>query len=253
MEERPPPCLNAPIAEAVLELRCTRPDGLALDSLAALHRAETARYPHVHTLHAVEAEFHAKLDESTQNPVTSTARQTPAGFVGISADRLQVFHARRDGFVFLRLSPYAGWADFSAEARRLWTAYREIASRALISRVAIRTINRLEFLAPMADPASFLRTMPLIGSGVGSTISNFYMQVEVPQPEIEGVAIITEATVDPPSPQRIAFVLDIDLWRTADLPQDESSLWELLGRMRRKKDDIFEACMTDRTREGFRQ
>jgi len=37
------------------------------------------------------------------------------------------------------------------------------------------------------------------------------------------------------------------------VPQDDEALWELLERMRSKKDAVFEACITDRARETFKQ
>ena len=46
-------------------------------------------------------------------------------------------------------------------------------------------------------------------------------------------------------------ILDIDVSREANLPQNEDGLWELADRMRVHKNTAFEACITDRARELF--
>jgi uncharacterized protein (TIGR04255 family) len=250
MSERPP-YPNAPIAEAVLDIQCSLGEGVTVDAFAAMQTAESARYPHKQKLEAIKAQFQAQFHDKPEEPFAASAQRTLSGFRSASGDGLQVFHATINGFLFSRLRPYEGWEAFSSEARRLWTSYRTAATPASIARVAIRTINRLEFPAPIADPGEYLRTMPTIGEGVGKSIDGYFMQVVVPQPDIEGVAVITEAIDQPSSADRVAIILDIDLWRTVNLPQDDVALWELLDRMRHKKDDIFEACITDKTREAF--
>ena len=44
------------------------------------------------------------------------------------------------------------------------------------------------------------------------------------------------------------MVLDIDIFRTEDLPGNEAQLWELLEQLRQAKNMVFEACITDQTR-----
>lgn len=247
------PYPNAPIAEAVLEIQCSVGEGVGLSALEAVQAGESERYPRRHKFNEMRAQFQAHVQGDSSEPIAGSAQRTQSGFVSVSEDQLQVFHARLDRFVFARLRPYLGWEAFSAEARRLWAVYRAATNPVSIDRIAIRTINRLVFPAPIKDPGEYLQTMPTIGDGVGKSIDGYFMQVAVPQPEVEGVALITQAVDQPQSPDQIAIILDIDLSRTTSLPQEDTGLWELLGRMRHKKDDVFEACITDRTRELFTQ
>ena len=65
------------------------------------------------------------------------------------------------------------------------------------------------------------------------------------------LAVITEAIDRTADPGRTAVILDIDLWRDQDVPQSDAELWTLFEALRNRKDDVFEACITDETRKEF--
>jgi uncharacterized protein (TIGR04255 family) len=75
------------------------------------------------------------------------------------------------------------------------------------------------------------------------------MQVTLPAPAVGGLVTLTETVAVPQVPGTTSLVFDLDLYRTEQLPQDEDGLWNLLERFRDEKDAIFEACITDKTRE----
>ncbi len=244
------PYPNAPIVEAVLEIQC-RAGGVSASELRSIFDAEREAYPQRQEISNVAMELQAKFQKS-EVPVTATSTRTPAGWAAISADRLQIVRVLTDRFAFSRLQPYLGWAQFSAEAKRMWSSYRDVARPTSLTRLAIRTINRLEFSGPMADPSEYLQTLPVVGEGVGDRVEGFFMQVVVPQPAVRGTATITEATAPTQNASSVALILDIDLWRTEDLPSDDDDLWSILASLREQKDALFEACITDKTREMFR-
>jgi uncharacterized protein (TIGR04255 family) len=47
-------------------------------------------------------------------------------------------------------------------------------------------------------------------------------------------------------------VLDIDVFRTVDIPQTDPELWDLFEQLRKKKNEVFEACITEEARRLFR-
>jgi uncharacterized protein (TIGR04255 family) len=55
----------------------------------------------------------------------------------------------------------------------------------------------------------------------------------------------------PPVAGHTAFILDIDLYRTENLPAG-NELWPLFDTLRAWKNKLFEACITDRVRELIR-
>ena len=49
----------------------------------------------------------------------------------------------------------------------------------------------------------------------------------------------------------MSLLLDIDVSRMDELPQNDEGLWAFVDRIREYKNMIFEACITDRARELF--
>jgi uncharacterized protein (TIGR04255 family) len=78
------------------------------------------------------------------------------------------------------------------------------------------------------------------------------MQVRQPYDDVKAQCIINETLVPPEVPNTVAVVLDIDLFREVDIPQEPEGLWSLFDELRHKKDEIFLGCITDRMREAFK-
>jgi uncharacterized protein (TIGR04255 family) len=49
----------------------------------------------------------------------------------------------------------------------------------------------------------------------------------------------------------ISLLLDIDLFRTSEIPGNEDDLWRVVDSARPLKNRIFEACITNETRALF--
>jgi uncharacterized protein (TIGR04255 family) len=77
------------------------------------------------------------------------------------------------------------------------------------------------------------------------------MQLHQPHDDIKAMCIINQALVPPEMPETVGVILDVDLYRTSDLPQDEDGIWSMFDLLRDRKDDVFEGCITEKTRELF--
>ena len=154
-------------------------------------------------------------------------------------------------FTFSRLSPYERWDKFREEAKRLWDIYRSVFKPTMLRRLAVRYINRIDI--PLKDRSvdlkHFLRTFPEVSPAMTQDITNCFMQLELPQDDLGAVLQLTEAVIPPVKPDTLSVVLDIDLYREQDTPCDEKEIWEFFERLRTRKNEIFEACITDRTRK----
>jgi uncharacterized protein (TIGR04255 family) len=49
-----------------------------------------------------------------------------------------------------------------------------------------------------------------------------------------------------------AFIVDEDIAKEGDPPQNDDAIYALLNQIRVKKNEIFEACITPRARELFK-
>jgi uncharacterized protein (TIGR04255 family) len=149
-----------------------------------------------------------------------------------------------------RLAPYEGWQPLRDEAKRLWVAFREKTQPTKVTRLAVRYINRLD-MPSQSELKDYLRTSPEVSPELPQGLSGFFMQLTLPQPDIRGTLVLNEAGVPSGRPEVASVVLDIDLFREEDVGQSEEWIWDYLESLRRRKNEIFEACITDRLRELF--
>ncbi|MCI0458310.1 MAG: TIGR04255 family protein [Gemmataceae bacterium] len=233
-----------PIREALIEVQVTLPASVTTDTLVQMGQEET--YPTQGKLYFQQAVLVAGAGVSPE-PGPSLI-----GHSFQSRDGKQIVHARLNGFLFSRLQPYEGWEPFRNEARRLWEVYRAVTRPEAITRVAVRYVNQLDIPLTDADLREYVRLLPALPVGLSAPVSHFFMEVQIPQEDLQGMLILREATLTPASPGLASVLLDIDLFRTTELPQEERSLWDFVERLRTRKNHVFEECITDRTRELIR-
>ena len=238
---------QAPIAEAIIDLRVGFTAPLEVAHLDAAFSNERERYPACKRLQQGLGQF------EFGPRVSSSAATEEIGLAFISADEKQVVQFRRNGYTFSRLKPYESWQPFSNEARRVWEVYRRELSPGSIDRLAVRYINRIQLPRSIDDLSVWLKSYPEIAAGVSKSVSGFFMHVTIPQLDLNGALNLIE-TLDEGSSEKVgvAVILDVDLFRTVDVPQDEESIWDYFEQLHVRKNDVFEACITDKTRELFR-
>jgi len=78
-----------------------------------------------------------------------------------------------------------------------------------------------------------------------------FMQLQVPQTDLdpEAMAVINLAITDPEQPSQVSVLLDFDIYRIEDMDPRSESVWAALNQFRLRKNSLFEACITDNTRE----
>ena len=234
-----------PITEAIIDFQVELPDEVMA---ADLDRCEDSAYPSKHVLAETVGQFDIG---PTASPTSSSTTSRAVGFLFKSGDEKQLYQVRLGGFTVNRLSPYEGWESFSGEACRLWAIYRRVAWPRKVTRLAVRYVNRLD-IPQGAEMKDYLRTSPDVSPDIHQGLTNFFMQMTIPQADIRSTLILNEAAGPLGQDGAASVILDIDLFRVADLGEDEDWLWEFLERLRERKNQIFEACITDRMREAFR-
>ena len=129
--------------------------------------------------------------------------------------------------------------------------YRTAVQPQRITRLAVRYINRLELPLPIAELKDYLRTSPEVSSALPQNLAGYFMHLTIPLPDIKSTVMLTETPAASPDPKVVSIILDIDLFRSLEIPSTEEELWDLFEVLRVRKNDVFEACITDRTRESF--
>ena len=234
---------RAPIAEAVIDIQAKLPATVTLDMLTQAQAEEQARYPTRRNRMALEAQVLAGPQ------VGASATQTQLGYVFLSADERRAFQSRLNGFTFNWLAPYKRWEDFRDEARRLWAVYRAIVEPEAITRIGIRYVNSLHLPLPMRDLKDFLRTLPEVSPDLPQSLSGYVMQLQIPQEDLRAMLILNQAMLPPSRPDAVSVLLDIDLFQESAGLLSEDDLWAGFEELHAREDQIFEACITEQTRE----
>lgn len=234
-----------PITEAIIDLRVELPPELSLTELNKAHRGEEATYPIVEQLHAA----YGQMQIGPQ--VSATAGRQHIGYLFRSGDGKQIYQARLDGFTMSRLAPYENWNALRDEARRLWDLYRSVAKPSKLIRLAVRYVNRIDIPLPLNDFKDYLRTVPEVSPDLPQGLAGYFMHIAIPMEDIKSLVLINETIIEPTSQNVMSVVLDIDIFRTADLPTTEQGIWAFFEELRARKDNVFEGCITDKARELF--
>lgn len=240
---------RAPIAEAVFDIRV---DELEPAVLSRIRPYVDVGYPsrEESVLSGAEIE-HGPLGISTKSV------RKMNGFRFTSEDGKQIVQMRSDGFTFSRLAPYEEWNVFYAESRRLWLAYINLVGRVRLNRIALRYINEIQVPSSELRIDDYLSTRPEISGDMPAPTSGFFLSLEVPIPALGVISHIVE-TVLPNADESLGarLVLDIDVFCPLEQVEftDSTSMDHLdtaFTKLRRAKNHVFEASITDKSRRMF--
>ncbi len=240
--------LNPPITEALLDIRVTLPKEVTIEQLAVFHEDIKTSFPTRKERYS--GAFQIKTGFAPEIVTTSNRID---GFLFHSQEGKKIVQARIDGFTFNKLKPYSNWEDFSGEAKYLWDHYLAIAKPINVVRLALRYINRIELPLPFSDFREYILNIPEIAPGVPNSLSGFFMQLSIPNPEINAQANIIE-TIERSIPEKgtIPFILDIDVFQNIILESSSKQIWEILNQLRQFKNQIFLNSLTSKAKELFK-
>jgi uncharacterized protein (TIGR04255 family) len=239
---------RAPITEALVDIRATPPpdfDVATFDSARELLKAEL---PIAETQRGVHWQLRA---ESGQPVAPQAADVGVRGVVLRSEDGRRVAQFRLDGFTFNQLAPYPGWAQVIADARRYFDVYVERINPALMTRVAVRFINRMPSPPDVRRLRSRFLGVPEIPRGTPRDLVS-YVQRTVTRDRKTGATVIVAQMLEAPDASGAsALVLDIDSFVERDAGFDRDGIMRHLDLLRRIKNQVFFSFITERTAKEF--
>jgi len=246
---------KAPVTEAVIDFRVILSEEFNPSWIQGIRDALADEYPEAQELFTGEVKF-----EFGEQSSASTHKE----LLGVhlrANNQKYIIQARSDGFMLSVLPPYQNWESFQAEALRLWQTYRSFFPVESITRVAVRYINRIDIPFPTdgskLEQSDYFRTYPKMSDEyLFSDLDAMFMTVIIPQADLEAAVILKQARTEPQYENTAAIILDIDLFtipsREPWLVSDENKTWEYLELLHLRKNHIFEASITERTRELIR-
>lgn len=237
-----------PITEAVIELRFTQ--RATADQLTKFVRQVKTQYPYSQKDYdvSINVEVHAEnTDPSTE------IQQKYVGNRVSTEDGADLIIIQPDKIAAVRHPPYLGWDDLLEKAITSYRIMKKITGFRQLSRLGVRYINRIDIPAngrEKFDTSEYVKLEPVVPAEI-PTLFSFSTEIRGDLPQISGAVVVRSSTVQSPLIDHFSVNLDIDVMRTNKLSQKDEGWSADLEELRVAKDSIFEAFITDKSRELF--
>ncbi len=242
---------NAPITEALIDVRVTFESAVKLDQLENLSEQFSTRFPIKKT--QIAHEYAPKVQDAAGG-VESHAKSNILGYVRFTENRDKAVQLRINGFAFSKLKPYESWSALRDEAREHWETYRGELGPSRIARLAVRYINRIELSLPITEFQDYILTGPQIADDIPQGLAEFFFRVVVPNPDDEQVRATITSTMEKLEQDKkvLPYIFDIDAFMPVDLDPTDEEIWPAFERLRDYKNLIFFNSTTEKAKEMFR-
>lgn len=231
---------KAPITEAVIELRFS--EDLSFEDIQKRIDKFKKLYPQESRTVAFTGEMSERGFSGTQEPI---------GIRLSTGDELQVLVINKNNFTVSQLAPYVGWDNFFARFIRDLDLFLDKFGNKNFVRIGMRYINRVDVPLERVTVSDYLRVYPEIPDLGKVTAKSFALQSTQDLGDGQFGVTLQTANVDSPVPGAISFLLDIDLFTNNEVPRRRDRLVEVMHSMREIKNQVFEASITDKSRELF--
>jgi uncharacterized protein (TIGR04255 family) len=242
------PYKRPPITEAVIEIRFANP--LPSSEIDKAIRQLASVYSHQESVRTFNFAVGAPPGGEPQAATVINTGQRLS-----SDDLTQMVLLWPASFAVAQLAPYPGWDEFFPRFSRDWRLWKKAVDYQKIMRVGVRFINRID--VPSSNNAAinepdFLNVYPTLPKSL-RPVASYGVQAQLHLPDIECGLLINSGAVPSPLIGYSSYLLDFDIYREPEPPQSDEGIYELLNRIRVKKNEVFEACVTDRAKETFRE
>jgi uncharacterized protein (TIGR04255 family) len=237
---------RAPIVEAIIDLKAPLPESMSLDVVKSYAASLKDQFADAKPISMVTMGFRPTSDSKGE----FHTGQTDVGLRLESLDHARVLQVQRSGFTYSHLPPYSDWATFRAEAAALWLRYIGFTGVDHVSRLAVRVINKIPIGGSMQEASRYMKLGVLTPDGVPSSPERFFTQLQVDGSRwADGCRVLINAGASPQPDGKVEVLLDFDIFVEGAKNSDQEELWNILDRLSAAKDELFEACITDATRE----
>lgn len=234
-----------PVTEAVIGIN------FAENLNSALLRSISDKLSKNYPIHQPLQNISVKVDLShLGDKDRKTFTEVAEGHRRSSQDMTELALALPNSIVVSQLAPYPSWAIFSKRFMRDWKLLKKTLGYREIKRIGVRYINRIDIptTGPLVHHEQFLNVSPRVPDML-SPLMAWAFQTTSHFEDIKCKLTLNSGVVESPILNHSSFLLDLDVGREFDVPQNDKDIFELLDAMRLKKNQVFEACISQRARD----
>ena len=151
-------------------------------------------------------------------------------------------------FSATQMAPYLGWEEFLPQFLMGWEYAEKYIGHRKLNRIGLRYLNRIDIPEEDINISDWVTVKPSFPNNFKQPNASF-MQILLPYEEDQ--ALLKVGTTISPLPRHSAIVLDIDIGTIGEINSHINCRIEILKRLHKEKNEIFENCITDATRRLF--
>ncbi|MCY1670169.1 TIGR04255 family protein [Novosphingobium sp. SL115] len=235
-----------PIIDAIVELRLKAP----LDKREQERVVKAFKPFYDRHQETSEVDVQVKIEEGNIEAQTGPAK---AVHILSNDDQNDFCRVEESKLHWSRLPPYEGWACFEDRIFRDLKKMPKKIGIPSLERLGVRYRNRVDVpvdddgICRYEDYVSVNLQLPTLldpHDGYQWKIEKHFRD--------RGISATVMSGIMPSElPKTMAVLLDVDVYVIGDLPKDRDNLSNKLEEMRALKNEIFEACVTDKARASF--
>ena len=242
---------HAPITEAVIGINfATSMNSADVDRVSDKFSSHYPQHQRVENVNIA-----VQLPAGQKDTPTTEIDRDP-GHRRSSSDMTELLVLWRSAFVVSQLAPYPGWDVFFQRFVRDWKVWKRVMGFQTIGRLGVRYINRIDIpvSGPVVEHETFLNVYPKLPDiDILGPVEAYAVQAVLPIVGIGCKLTLNSAVVPAPILGHASFVIDQDIAKEVDPPQSDDAIYELLNEIRARKNNVFEACISNRARELFQR
>lgn len=152
------------------------------------------------------------------------------------------------------LKPYTSWSEFKPKIENALESLNEVVTINGLQRIGLRYINKIELPDQQIHLDEFFDFRPNLGEILSKkTMKSFVVGCLIPFSDERDLCKLQLTDIIPDNKQNYAFLLDIDYFLNQPLNISISEIFEWIEKAHQNIEETFEACITDRLREFFKE
>lgn len=236
---------KAPIIEAIFDIQIDPESDIDPEVLTNAYEKVKKNFPLVSLTLVVSGRLHV-----TEGDLKTEGTTKPNGKMFSDPVNNRHIQMRKNGYTFNMQAPYTSWDNFSSEAFKYYSIYKEYIPVKKILKISLRYINKINIPLPFNKLNDILCCIPPTPEGFPNTLHGFFMNTQIPFGEEDFGVSITQTLLNKEK-DIVPFLLDIEVASHSD-KLNEDLLKEKFERFREIKNKAFENSITSKTKELFK-
>jgi uncharacterized protein (TIGR04255 family) len=180
-------------------------------------------------------------------PTVTLRNPSINGMKFITEDKHQNCTITRTSLNFQQQIPYLGWDVFLEELKLVYKIFLKFFSKASLSGISLRFINKIDIPAPVSNPLDFFNiAVQGTEEALKNPISIFSLRFMTNYFEEKKHAIVNHS-LEPHDGKIYPFMLDIDVHYTDLISASDPLIWDKFSELRDLKNTIFNSLITEKT------